>query len=522
MDYKTSFQKCVLRWATAAAMGVILISAVGCGNFFGNNGGSGGGGGGGNNGGFTKASLNGHYAYTLRGIGTLDGVNSDLFVEGGVFNADGNGNITAGTVDFVANFQAFSDQVTGSYRINTDGSGDIEFDFPQGGFAIYHISMSDVSHFYMEHADIISSNTAGFATSGGSGEKQDTSAFTSIPSRTFVYQAHDLVSASARAGQMTWTSGNIAGTGDVLTGGGLVSPVTISGTALAPGTSTGRGTVTIIDDSGTNNYIYYVVNADKIRLLGDANALAIGQAEHQTGSPFSLASLNGKYVFGSAGETHNIDGIHSVGLFVTDGNGNVTTGNFDTVQDGTPVTNVSLSGTPSAYSMDPSTGRSVVTLHLSTGATNQKVLYLVSPSRAYFLVNDLVNVEDGTIDKQTGSSFSNSTMKGQYALLMDGFDANQQLPWRDRVGTWTPDGSGSVRTDYVAGAYLDSNPPQVDATINHLSGTYSVGSNGRATASINSLSSNLIFYMVSGNSGYMLQADNGVDIGGAITIQTKP
>jgi hypothetical protein len=505
--------KCAARAAATLVAMASLLLAVGCG--FGG-GGNGGGGGGGGNQGFSNASLKGQYAFTLRGIGTPDNINSFFFVEAGVFTADGNGQLTSITDDFIEDFQAaLNIQATGTYKINKDGSGDVQFDFSNGTSALYRITFSDSSHFYMEEDD-------GFNTSGGSGEKQDTSAFASVPSGTFVFQTHDLVAGSAKVGVTTWSGGVISGTGDVLIGGTLISPVTISGTAQAPATATGRGTVTITDDTGTSHYAYYVVNSRKIRFLNTdaASSLGIGQAEAQTGGPFSAASLNGTYVFGSAGETTNVAGIHSSGLFTTDSIGNVTSGSFDTVQDGTPVTNISLNA-GSTYSVD-ATGRAVVTLNLSTGITNQKVMYLISPSRAYFLVNDPINVEDGTLDKQVGSPFSNSSMKGQYAFVMDGFDANQQLPYRDRVGTWTPDGSGAVSTSYVASGFLPSSPPVGSATLNNLSGTYLVAANGRATSTINGLSDNLVLYMVSGNSGYMLQADTGVDIGGAFTVQTGP
>jgi len=264
------------------------------------------------------------------------------------------------------------------------------------------------------------------------------------------------------------------------------------------------------------------VNSRKIRFLNTSatSSLAIGQAEAQTGGPFTDASLTGTYVFGSSGDTLNVAGIHSVGLFATDGAGHITAGTFDSVQDGNPTTAISLNP-GSTYAVN-NIGRVDALLNLSTGITNEKVMYLVSPTRAYFLVNDPVNVEDGTLDKQTGSAFTNTSMKGQYAFLMDGFDANQQLPYRDRVGTWTPDGAGAVKTSYVASGYLPSVPPVSTATSNSLSGTYAVDASGIATASVNNLSSNLIFYMVSANSGYMLQADTGVDIGGAFTIQPAP
>ena len=141
-----------------------LLLAAGCG--FGGGGNGGGGGGGGNNG-FSYASLNGQYAYTLRGFGLLPGslTQADLFVEGGFFTADGNGHLTAGNDDLVQNSTLFSDSMTGVYGINSDGSGDIRFDFA-GGSITLRITMSDASHFYIEQED-------GFGTSSGSGEKQD-------------------------------------------------------------------------------------------------------------------------------------------------------------------------------------------------------------------------------------------------------------------------------------------------------------------------------------------------------------
>jgi hypothetical protein len=109
-----------------------------------------------------------------------------------------------------------------------------------------------------------------------------------------------LIAGNSKVGVTTWNAGQITGTGYVLIGeSGLFSPVTISGTAQAPGTLSGRGTVTITDDTGTS---HYVVNSKKLRFLNaDATlSLGIGEAEAQTGGPFSPASFSGSYVFGSA------------------------------------------------------------------------------------------------------------------------------------------------------------------------------------------------------------------------------
>lgn len=503
--------KCAARAAMAMVVIATLLLVAGCGGS-----GSNGGGGGGGDTGFSKASLNGQYAFTLRGVGTPDNINAFLFVEGGVFTADGNGNLTVITDDFIENFTAgLNNQATGTYFINSDGSGELTFNFGPSNVAKYRITLSDTSHFYMVEDE-------GFNTSAGSGEKQDTSAFASVPSGTFVLQTHDVdpsnFVSNAKVGVTTWSAGAITGTGDVVDGGGSFQ-VSISGTALAPSNSTGRGSATITDDTGTSHYVYYVVNSRKIRLLNtDAlTSLSIGQAEAQTGGPFSAASLNGSYVFGSAGETSLLDGIHSVGLFTTNGAGNVTTGTFDFVQDGNPVTAITLNP-GSTYTIDGN-GRTVVTLNLSTGLTNQKIMYLVNPSRALFLVNDPVNVEDGSLDKQT-ATFSNNSLNGQASFFMDGFDGVDGL-FKDRVGTLTPNGSGSLRTDYRT-SFFDANNIVGGFADNSFTGTYAVGSDGVATAQFPGFTNNMIFYLSSTNTGYFLQADSGIDMGGAFTNQTAP
>ncbi len=509
MNPLSIFPKSAVRLVAALVVAGTLLLAASCGGS--SNGGGGGGGGGNQN--FSKASLKGQYAFTLRGVGTPDQINAFLFVEGGVFTADGNGTLTAITDDFIQNFTAgLNNQATGTYIINPDGSGELTFNFANNTVAKYRITLSDDSHFYMVEDE-------GFNTSAGSGEKQDTTAFGNVPSGTFVLQTHDLRAGNSKVGVTTWNAGVISGTGDVLSGGTLFSPVTVSGTAQAPSNTTGRGSVTITDDTGTSHYVYYVVNSRKLRLFNiDAvSSLAIGQAEAQTGGPFSAASLNGSYVFGSAGETGFLDGIHSVGLFTTDGAGNVTVGSFDFIQDGNPVTGVSLNP-GSTYTVDAN-GRVDVTLNLSTGTTNEKIMYLVSPSRAFFLVNDPINVEDGTLDKQSGT-FSNGSLNGQAALFMDGFDGVQVL-FKDRVGTLTPNGSGALSTNYRT-SFFDSNVVVGGFQDNAFSGTYAVSANGRATAQFAGFTNNMVFYLSSTNTGYFLQADPGIDMGGAFTRQTGP
>src|SRR5207249_8791267 len=107
------------------------------------------------------------------------------------------------------------------------------------------------------------------------------------------------------------------------------------------------------------------------------------------------------------------------------------------------------------------------------------IFYQVSPSLAFFVIDDSSKVEDGTLDLQQSSSFSNASLNGQFAFVMDGFDTTL----KDGIGTLQADGNGRLTLNEVANAGGAISVP------GPLSGTYSVSTNGRTTASISGLSS---------------------------------
>src|SRR6266403_4308871 len=121
--------KCAARAAVAVVAIATLSLAVGCG--FGG-GGNGGGGGGGNTG-FSNAILNGQYVFSQKGLSiTQDLTAVDFFSEGGVFTADGNGNLTNIIDEFTQSgqfFTTFGAPLTGTYHINNDGTGLLTFNF---------------------------------------------------------------------------------------------------------------------------------------------------------------------------------------------------------------------------------------------------------------------------------------------------------------------------------------------------------------------------------------------------------
>jgi hypothetical protein len=426
------------------------------------------------------------------------------FSETIIFTADGNGAITATVDDFYQVGGPFNltSSVAGTYSLASDGTGSMNIGGANG--FNYAITMIDDNHFYIIEQD-------GFATASGFGEMQDTTAFTAAPSGAFVFKAHNLGS-SSRVGGVTIAAGAISGTEDFLSLGLLSQnlPIATSVVMSAPDATNGRGTFMLTDGSSFN---YYVVNSSKFYIMSNSasGSLEIGQAEAQTGGPFSLTTLaaNNSYVFGSSGDTNGgTAGIHSAGVFTTDGNGNVTGGAVDYVQDTTVNTNLTVSG--GTYSL-ASTGRGVTNLTLAGGTISPQIFWMVNGSRAYFLANEVAAVEDGTFTVQQGAPFS--TLSNQAAFFMDGFD----IAYKDRVGLFKATGTGPFNWNQAANSF-DINllgNPSATAT----NGTYQVSSNGRVAVVVNNVTTTTVFYLSSANTGFMVQED--ADIGGSFSQQAS-
>lgn len=443
---------------------------------------------------FSRASLKGQYVMAHTGTAiNQSGTSADPFSETLVFTADGAGNLSVTVDDFDQDGQFLNPTLpeTGTYVISGDGAGSISV-----GGASYAISMIDDGHFYVMEQD-------GGATSSGYGELQDTTAFTAPPSGNFVFKSHR-VNASARVGGITIAAGAISGTEDLLDLGITSNSVAVSSSvAMTTPDTNGRGSFTLSDGTSFN---YYVVNSSKFHFMANNGSLEIGMAEAQSGS-FSLATLAAgtSYVFGSSGDTtvSGSQGIHSAGVFTVDGAGNVTTGTVDFVQD--TVVNSGLAVTSGAYTLVAS-GRGTLDLTLSGGTISPQIFWMVNSSRAYFLVNSGAAVEDGIYTLQTGGPFS--ALTSQAAFSMDGFDSGG---FKDRVGIFDPTGTGTFNWNQTSNSFLPSSGGAV--TTLGTTGTYQVSANGRVTATVNNVNvvtSGMVFYLSSPNTGVMVEEDSNV------------
>jgi hypothetical protein len=445
----------------------------------------------------SNASLSGQYVYQIEGFDFSHLNTVSAYREAGVFTANGSGVITSATDDLSEGNGVVTTVSTGSYTIGNDGTGTLSFNNALGTMTL-EVTLVSASKVYMVEGDTL-------LNADGLAEKQNSAAIAAAPTGTLVFREHDLNSSTlqsvASVGAFT-VGGGVASNGnkDVNTGGAF-SSLTFTGSFNAPDTTTGRGSGTFTDSAlATSSFNYYIVDANNVRFLAaTTGVVGDGRAELQSGTP----ALSGSYAFGSKGDTGSLGGVNMAGRFTASG-GSITAGARDSVQDGGTATNVSFTGTFT----QAASGRAV--LSLSTAANSNYVVWMVSPTRGLFLVNDSSTVQDGSLDLQQVSSFSNSTMSGQFGFVMDGSDVGQTP--KDRVGTLQWDGSGKL----ILNEFTNTAGSPSTAT---LSGHYAVSANGRTGSSISNLSSNLIFYLVSGNDAYVVQNDSNVELNGTISKQ---
>ena len=470
---------------------------------------------------YSNASLKGSYVYQVHGseFATL---NTEPYRQYGVITADGAGNITAQSDDAALNSGGGSfacNASCGTYQVSSDGTGFITLNnssfssafSPALGPVTLAITLSSSTKIYLMEAD-------SFASGAGLAEAQDSTAIAAAPSGTFVFRLHQTSSAqnglssASQVGVVTLPGSGVNSSLDQNLGGTSTSP-TATWTLGAPG-ALGRGTGSLIDSANfTTNFDYYIVNSRKFALMvTNSGAVGSGSAEAQTGAV--SAGLSGSYAFGSRGDDSNFpDGVATVGQ-ITASSGTVS-GVEDFMQDGT-YSKGNLSGTYSPAA----NGR--VAVSLNSGAV-QQVFWMVSPSRAFFLTNNSSQEEDGTADLQTVNSFSTSTMNGQFAVVMDGLDLtsfpfNGSVGSLARVGALQFDGAGKLALTELANDSLTGTGAQSPGG---MSGTYTVGANGRATGTLSNSNGGLtlVMYAVSGSDAYALQVDAGTNTSGPIELQ---
>jgi hypothetical protein len=500
-----------MRRALFASLALIAIGLMaGCGSSYGN----GGGGGGGNQ----PNALNGQYAFVLNGFDS----NANPMGMAGSFKADGLGHISAGAVDVNDNgVVSSSTSLTGTYSFDANGQGALVTVTLTNtvGSVTHPLAFGIALQASGAFGDIMGLDTNNFIVAG-TVQKQDSSAF-SLSSLAGDY----IVTLNARNATIPisalgrFTLGASGSSTNVLFDRSIAGVGTAAATSAvvtftsAPDTN-GRGTFTVtINDtlvpaSGTQNFAYYAITANRfVAVETDATGTMIADGSKQT-APFPLTAVTAGSVFGVAGidtTLPNPTEITAVGQLLIAGS-NTGTLLIDSNDDGAIVGPTTLANLPVIF--DSTTGRGTIAVAngFSNGLFDSAVFYLTDSGTGFILdaeAGTSNRAMAGTLSPQSGSPFALSTISGQMIFRARGssvFDA-QAL-----IGLIAPTASSTYTF------YLDQRFPSTSSIVTQLDVAVPVpvlaldSSTGRGTLSIPTTDSNgnpttatEVFYVIGAN-----------------------
>ncbi len=448
---------------------------------------------------FGNSSLKGNYIFSLSGIDT----SGYAFYAVGEVTADGNGNITGGEEDLndVASGYFKATSVVGSYNVGSDGRGTLTLNSSIGSFA-YAFAMKALSNAGLNEIDNNVINATGNL-------EQQTSSGVTAPSGNYAFgfSGSGLGCGGVNSNGIFALNGTtVGGVQDINCGRTISQSQALTG-SYAGIDSLGRGTGSFSASTGTSNFVYYVVSANRYRFMcPDPATFFLGSADLQTQASFANTDFNGSYVVSTSANT--AAGVSYTLIQMNASGGSVSSGYYDVNDTGT-VGQASLSG---AYSLSPN-GRISGSFTVN-GVSLPFAMYLVSPTQAYYLDERNTAVGGGNVYAQSGSVTTNAAWAGSYATKQFGYFVTNG-------GFITPGNSTSVSGQISAdgngnlAGTLDFNDPSSVYTGQTLQGAYSVGNvaPGRTTLTITTQvegTRSYVAYIVSPGQVQLLEVDTNL------------
>jgi len=321
-------------------------------------------------------TFKGGYAFGFRGYDT----HSQPVNMVGSFQADGNGNITSGSVDLNDNGTTTnSTSVTGTYSTNPGnisgtiklkiGSATLSYDYYQvSPTELLVISADTTSTTIPMVSGVVLQQTGPFTNASFTGANVfEMTGYT--PALQVGYLPEFTLGLFTSSG-----NGNVTASFDQFGASPSASP-TYTATYTVDAT-TAR---TPITSGSTTKAILYLVSNAKAFVLNPDVPISSGLVEAQTGAPFSNASLKGNYLGGTI-PWPDLSDLNVVSLVAADGAGNAQITSNNSGPNGLQ-SNQMLSGT---YSVDAH-GRAVFTV---SGDSTPRIFYVVSPTKTVFLSGD--------------------------------------------------------------------------------------------------------------------------------------
>jgi hypothetical protein len=236
-----------------------------------------------------------------------------------------------------------------------------------------------------------------------------------------------------------------------------------------------------------------------------------GNLMRQDTSAFSNSAIKGSYAFGAAGREVGLGKYGIVGVFSTDGDGNITSGaadyntdnggNLDGVSGATDFPTNSLTfNAGGTYNIGADGGRGDLTFTLSDGTAVNAAVYVISATDLFTLREDPQSSTDplfaGRILQQSESSFATGDLNSTAVLYDSGLGTSGTRTALDII---SPSGSGTFSIT------VNQNDSGVLTSGSSSSGVYTVSPNGRVLAS-GIGKHNSLLYLVAPNEGFTLNA----------------
>jgi hypothetical protein len=380
--------------------------------------------------------FNGGYAFLLRGY---DVAGSPMAMAGS-FTSDGNGNITAGELDFNNGGGVTSvPSATGTYKTDTSFNGIVRGTITFTSYTFPNSTNNLVLKFVLSadatRGRVIELDGSGYINSGTL-LKQDASA---VSSGTIAGEYAFGLDSDAPVGGRTVENGQlVVATGGAITGivdqskAGNATP-TYTATPIASGSSAtspdanGRGVMTVVVSGNTSTYAYYLVSANQVYMVqtdpghmfgttqaGIARAQATLTADSVNTLGPSVLQMTG---MDSPTGTQNIGPDVIIGVMTIQGapSSGVFNLTFDSNDLGTILTDHPAPGTLASF--DPTTGRGVLSVAggFNTGFVNSAVFYLYDAGEGF-----IIDADPSTNTGITNNAFSGTFVQQTQNFVLSG------------------------------------------------------------------------------------------------------
>jgi hypothetical protein len=472
-----------------------------------------------NNNGYSNTDFSGTYVVSFFGT-DVNSETMSFFAIAGTVTADGNGNITGGTVDIndanlggVFTAQALS---ASTYSVGTDGRGSGTLVTPQGTFGIDFVLTSD-SHGLISRFDGSGSGSGTMDIQGSATQSQLTSLAFSLFGSDANFDNFGTVGAFTLNGSGTITAG-LEDFNDNGSSAGITDQ-TLTGSLVLSSSTNGTAIFTTPFVEGGLTFDVWVIDSSHLKLI--ETDTTSGFAVVGDAFPQQTGFTGGQLVFTMAGADSGDAPLVAGGFVTTDANGNLSNGTEDYNDAGT-TNSIGFTGTCNATA--PFAGdRCQLALTGFGNGTTSNLTFAAYPSASGVLLleDDSAGFLQGGAFAQTATAFGSPE---NYGLNLSGFNntgvADGEVDDIAQFNTTTGNNmTGVLDENDVASALITSG----------LSGTYTPDSpaTGRGSMSISTPATyntglTLEYYVLDNSDTLFIEGDQDQLSMGVFELQSSP